>query len=285
MDISSRVDIHIVLGISSTHSMAFEFHQDKDRYFAMQRENAAEYVIPFIRQYVDIGPDTHVLEVGCAEGGVLQAFLEIGCTGVGVELLPQRLELARNYLADALRAGKVTLMAKNVYDVEPERDFRSLFDVVVLKDVIEHIPDQERLLQQLGSFLKPGGVVFLGFPPWQMPFGGHQQICRHRLLSKLPYYHLLPAAAYEKVLQAGGEPPHVVQELLEIKETGLSIGQLEGMAERTGFNISGRQLYLINPIYRYKFNLKPRIQYAFLGRIPYLRNFVTTCAYYLLKKE
>lgn len=265
--------------------MAFEFHQDKDRYFEMQRENAAEYVIPFIRQYTEIKANDHVLEVGCAEGGVLQAFLDLGCTGVGVELLPQRLELARGYLEASIREGRVALMAKNVYDVVPERDFKQLFDLIVLKDVIEHIPDQARLLQQLGTFLKPGGHIFLGFPPWQMPFGGHQQICKHRLLSKFPYYHLLPATVYKKILEAGGEAPHVVKELLEIKDTGLSIGQFERMARQTNFNILGKQLYLINPIYRYKFNLNPRKQIEILGNVPYLRNFVTTCAYYLIKKD
>lgn len=262
--------------------MAFEFHQDKDRYFEMQRENAAEYVIPFIEAHGPVRSTDRVLEIGCAEGGVLRAFLDLGCTGVGVELLPQRLELARNYLAEELEAGKVELMAKNVYDVDPARDFSALFDLIVLKDVIEHIPDQQRLLGVLGSFLQPGGRIFLGFPPWQMPFGGHQQICRHRLLSKMPYYHLLPSGTYRKVLEQAGEAPHVVDELLEIKETGLSIGQFEELARAANFDLLNKQLYLINPIYRYKFNLHPRKQIGVLGAIPYLRNFVTTCAYYLL---
>src|SRR5690606_36568033 len=149
--------------------------------FEMQRENAAEYVIPFIRQYTAGEAHHHVLEIGCAEGGVLKAFLDLGCTGVGVELLPQRLELARGYLTHELEAGKVQLIARNVYDIDPSRDFGQLFDHIVLKDVIEHIPDQSRLLAKLSTFLKPGGYIFLGFPPWQMPFGGHQQVCRSRL--------------------------------------------------------------------------------------------------------
>lgn len=265
--------------------MAFEFHRDKDRYFEMQRENAAEYVIPFIRQYTELTAKTHVLEIGCAEGGVLKAFLDEGYTGVGVELLPDRLRLARGYLEEELAAGVVELIARNIYDTDPERDFDRKFDLIVLKDVIEHIPDQGRLLRKLQDFLLPGGHIFLGFPPWQMPFGGHQQICRHRLLSKLPYYHLLPAGVYAAVLQAAGEPAHVVKELLEIKNTGLSIGEFEKLAIMADFNISGKQLYLINPIYRYKFDLNARKQNKMIGSIPYLRNFVTTCAYYLLERQ
>ncbi|MCB0634202.1 MAG: methyltransferase domain-containing protein [Saprospiraceae bacterium] len=264
--------------------MAFEFHKDKDRYFEMQRENAADYVIPFIQQHTDLPAGAHVLEIGCAEGGVLKAFLDMGCTGVGVELSADRLRLAATYLEPEVKAGKVRLMAQNIYDTDPKRDFEHLFDLIVLKDVIEHIPDQGRLLRKLQDFLKPGGHIFLGFPPWQMPFGGHQQICRHRLLSKLPYYHLLPAVAYAGILKAGGEPEHVVEELLEIKETGLSIGQFEKLAVEADFNILGKQLYLINPIYRYKFNLNARKQNKVVGAIPYLRNFLTTCAYYLLER-
>jgi SAM-dependent methyltransferase len=264
--------------------MAFEFHQDKDRYFAMQRENAAAYLIPFIQKYVSVRAGHHVLEVGCAEGGVLKAFLDLGCTGVGVELLPTRLRLAEAYLADEVAAGSVSLIARNIYDIDPQKDFEQLFDFIVLKDVIEHIPDQRRLLAKLRTLLRPGGHIFFGFPPWQMPFGGHQQICRHGLLAKLPYYHLLPVPVYKKILEIGGEKEHTIQELLEIKETGISIGQFEKIAKATNFNILGKQLYLINPIYRYKFGLNERKQIKWLGDVPYLRNFVTTCAYYLLEK-
>lgn len=265
--------------------MAFDFHQNKDRYFEMQRENAAAYVIPFIEERRPVQSTDHVLEVGCAEGGVLKAFLDRGCHGVGIELLPQRLASARHYLQAELDSGQVALRAANIYDVDPQSSFARLFDIIVLKDVIEHIPDQERLLRKLQNFLNPGGVIFLGFPPWQMPFGGHQQICRHRLLSKLPYYHLLPAALYRRILEAAGEPKQVIQELLEIKQTGLSIGEMEKMAKGAGFAVVHRQLYLLNPIYRYKFDLPARKQWTIVENIPYLRNFLTTCAYYLLKKS
>lgn len=284
MDIGFGAGIHIAfLSKLLLPLMAFEFHQDKDRYFAMQHENAASYLIPFIQEKVSVQPKHHVLEVGCAEGGVLKAFLDLGCTGVGVELLSQRLELAKKYLANELAAGSVELIARNIYDINPQKDFKQLFDFIVLKDVIEHIPDQERLLTKLRTLLRPQGCIFFGFPPWQMPFGGHQQICRHRLLAKLPYYHLLPATIYKSILKAGGEQEHTIRELLEIKDTGLSIGQFEKIAKATNFNILGKQLYLINPIYRYKFGLNERKQIKFLGDVPYLRNFVTTCAYYLLR--
>ena len=56
--------------------MAIHFHSNKELYFQMQRENAAEYVLPFVEQAMPLRPGMHVLEIGCAEGGVLLAFLD-----------------------------------------------------------------------------------------------------------------------------------------------------------------------------------------------------------------
>ena len=67
--------------------MAFHFHKDRDIYIAQQESNASAYVIPFIEKALSIDKELRVMEVGCGEGGVLKAFLNRGCTGVGIELL------------------------------------------------------------------------------------------------------------------------------------------------------------------------------------------------------
>jgi hypothetical protein len=40
--------------------------------------------------------------------------------------------------------------------------------------------------------------------------------------------------------------------------------------------------YLINPIYEWKFGWKPKVQNSLVTKIPYLRNYITTCVYYLI---
>ena len=70
--------------------------------------------------------------------------------------------------------------------------------------------------------------------------------------------------------------------LLEIKETGISIEKFEKFAHQTNYTILHNIHYLINPIYEYKFNLKPKIQFDFIKAIPWVRNFFTTCVYYLI---
>ena len=261
--------------------MAIHFHSNKELYFQMQRENAAEYVLPFVEQEMPLQPGMHVLEIGCAEGGVLLAFLERGCTGVGVELSPSRAAKAEEFLKDHIARGQVRIISKNIYDQSFETEFQGQFDLIVLKDVIEHIHDQQKLMGFMKTYLKPGGQIFLGFPPWQMPFGGHQQLCRSKL-GKAPWLHLLPRGLYGRCLKLFGELQATIDDLMDVHTTGISLERFERIVNATDYRISNKRLYLINPIYKYKFNLKPRRQFRLIAAIPWVRNFWTTCGYYLI---
>jgi SAM-dependent methyltransferase len=260
----------------------YDFHLNKDWYFQMQKANCEEYIIPFIEEIRPVAPAFRVLEIGCGEAGVLSAFLERGCQGIGVELDTKKYTEACRNLSKFLETGQLTLLSKNIYSVDPETEMKGKFNLIILKDVIEHIHDQERLMNRMKSFLSPGGLIFLGFPPWQMPFGGHQQVCNSPFLSRLPYFHLLPMALYKGVLKVFKENPET---FVEIKETGISIERFEKIAKKTGYTIVNRRHYLINPIYKYKFKMKVREQSTFIRSIPYIRNFLTTSVFYIIQAK
>ncbi|HEY5370289.1 MAG TPA: class I SAM-dependent methyltransferase [Hanamia sp.] len=259
----------------------FEFHADRKRYFDIQLLNAEKYVLPFIESKFEIKKGMRVMEIGCGEGGVLKAFVDKDCTGVGVEFDLIRIETGSHWLEEDIRRGRISFVAKDIYDTNVEA-LGGKFDIIVLKDVIEHIHDQEKLLARLKDFLNPSGIIFFGFPPWQMPFGGHQQLSQ-TTLSKIPYFHLFPRTVYKGILKIFKEPEHVVNDLLEIKETGISIERFEKVVKRTGYNVVSKTHYLFNPIYEYKFNLKPKKQNSIISKIPYIRNFLTTCVYYIIE--
>lgn len=261
----------------------FEFHKDKERYFEMQRNTSKDYVIPFVEKHIDLSSPKKILEIGCAEAGVLKAFTDLGHNCTGIELHQGRVDTAKTFFAEELEKNQIKFLVNDIMKIDIDKDIGHRFDLIILKDVIEHIPDQASFLSRLPDYLNPGGLVFFGFPPWYMPFGGHQQICNNRLLSKLPYYHLLPKTLYKGILKAGGENDGTVKELLEIKSTGITIERFTKIASREGFNIVNKKLFLVNPIYKYKFGLKPRTQLPLVRNLPFLRNFVSTCAYFLIQ--
>ncbi len=259
----------------------FEFHGDRKRYFDIQVDNAAKYVLPFIEDKFPIIAGMRVLEIGCGEAGVLKPFIDKGCNAVGVEFDLVRIDWANIYLKDEIEAGKLSFVGKDIYKTTVE-ELGGKFDIIIFKDVIEHIHDQSKMLAELHRFLLPKGCIFFGFPPWQMPFGGHQQICKNKWLSKLPYYHLLPKSIYKWLLQRKSEN---VEEMMEIRETGISIERFEKITKETGYNIINKTHFLFNPIYEYKFNIKARKQFGIISSIPWFRNFVTTCVYYLIQPK
>jgi SAM-dependent methyltransferase len=261
----------------------FEFHKDLEHYFKMNVSNSEEYIIPFINVAMQLQPEMRVLDIGCGEGGVLKPFLDKGLKAVGVELNPERITKAKVLLADHFSAGNVSFVSKDIYTPNIEQEWgNEKFDLIILKDVIEHIFDQQKLIAHLRHFLKNDGIIFFGFPPWQMPYGGHQQLLHNKILSKIPYWHLLPMSVYKRILSAAKED---VQGIAEIKQTGISIEKFEKMVKKSGYKILRKTHYLINPIYKYKFGWKPKKQFAFISALPFLRNFFTTCVYYLIAKN
>lgn len=264
--------------------MAFEFHKDASLRFQQQYKNSKEYLIPFVEEVFPLKDGMKVLEIGCGDGGVLKPFVERGCICLGVDLNETKINVGRELMKEDIEAGKIKLIYKNIYDVDFENDVNMRFDVIVLKDAIEHIPEQKKLVCFLQNLLTEKGKIFFGFPPWYMPFGGHQQVCHSKILSKLPYYHLLPKFLYRGILKLFKEPKPVITELMEIVDTGISIERFERITRKCEYKIYRETHFLINPIYKEKFGLKPRKQFWIIKKIPFFRNFYTTAVYYLIGK-
>ena len=260
-----------------------ERHQDRQLYFTEQGKTTERYVIPYIAEVLPVVAGLRVLEIGCGEGGNLTPFVERGCAVTGVDINAGQIANARKLLAKRLPDAEVRLIASDIYRLTPADV--GTFDLIFLRDVIEHIPDQRRFFGHLKTFLTPTGIVFFGFPPWRMPFGGHQQICRSKVLSKLPYFHLLPKPVYAGLLRSFGEPESTVTSLLEIKDTGIGINRFNDIVRHHDFEFVRRTYFLINPNYEVKFGLQPREQVKVVEHLPYFRDFLTTCCYCIIRQR
>ncbi len=255
-----------------------ERYQDRKLYFYEQTFTTLKYVIPYIREVFPIGKQTQVLEIGCGEGGNLKPFLDMECHCVGIDISSNQIKNAIAFYENHPLKHNIEFIASDIYLINRED---LTFDLIIMRDVIEHIPNQEIFMNYVKKFLKPEGVIFFGFPPWQNPFGGHQQVCQSKL-SKTPYIHLLPVSLYRKLLIHYHEDP---TGLLEIKATGISIERFLHILKKEHYHILKRDYYFINPNYEIKFDLKPRKIVSLFRWIPYLRNFYTTACYFVVKQS
>src|SRR6056297_925786 len=109
-------------------------------------------------------------------------------------------------------------------------------------------------------------------------------MCNNKILSRLPYFHLLPMPVYKFVLKMFGEKRKKIEGLANIKRTGITIERFHRIIKRENYTIQKRQFYFINPNYEIKFGLKPRNQLKIISSFPWIRNFFTTAVYYLIRK-
>lgn len=253
-------------------------HTNRELYFKELATTSKKYFIPYLSQYIKVEAGMNVLEIGCGDGGNLLPFSEIGCNTVGVDMAESRIKDAVSFFEKS--GAKGDFIASDIFKI---KELEYSFDLILCHDVIEHIENKGLFLRNLKRYLKPQGIIFMSFPAWQMPFGGHQQICKSKILSHLPFFHLLPKSIYKAILQLGGENQGCIGELLNIKETRTSIELFEKRAKKEQIQIINRVLFFINPHYETKFGLKPKKLSFIPGSLPYIRNFFTTSCFYILK--
>jgi SAM-dependent methyltransferase len=252
-------------------------HTDRYRYFREEAATTEKYFIPYLSEFMDVG-DISVLEVGCGEGGNLLPFARRGCRVVGVDLSEQRVRQAESFFSRECAAG--TFVCD---DVMHYRGDGRLFDLIVCHDVVEHIPEKGKMLLALKRLLAPGGRLFVAFPAWQMPFGGHQQIACSWVVSHLPFVHLLPELAFCLMLRLFGEDASKINELIGIRRTRCTVEMFEREAAYAGYTVYDRRLWLVNPHYEVKFGLRPIRLCRQLSALPYIRNFMASSCFYVVR--
>ena len=259
-------------------------HSDRVQYFKESAATSQRYYTPYIARFHAIHCNARVLEIGCGEGGNLLPFARQGCEVWGIDLCEERIRQAQDYFQKQGVDGHFDCVDFLCWPKPAGK--ADLFDIILLHDVIEHVPDKQTFVRSISMFLKSDGVLFVAFPAWHMPFGGHQQICHHPFWSKVPFFHLLPKPAYRLLLRrVAREDGNTVDELLFIKQCATSIELFESAARKSGFKILDRRLWLVNPHYLQKFGLRPRKLCRLLSAIPYVRNLFSTSCFYLLKKD
>lgn len=144
----------------------YEFAQrdgQESPYDTQRFQDIADYIARFVP-----GPESHIMDFGCATGGLLHQLKERGFENLtGLDPSPG--------CADAA----ARLYGIRVVNPGGHEDFKGAFDFAILNAVLEHLEDTASVLQRLHDMLAPGGLIFVevpdatGFADW--PDAPYQQ--------------------------------------------------------------------------------------------------------------
>ncbi len=184
-----------------------------------------------------------VLDVGCGLGGMSTAYaLEGGqVTAIDAELYdPESLRFARGF---ARRKGAALTFLAVKERAWPLPD--STFDLVFLDSVLEHAGDPAQVLQESARVLQPGGWMFISFPLYYGPFGGHIDD-----YIRIPWFHLLPRRVVLRSLRRcrplGGYVTPGFVEAMYLSLNRLTLRGFRGLLRRLPLELVelGRSAYL-----------------------------------------
>jgi SAM-dependent methyltransferase len=272
----------------SYHPLAMTTRRDSARrghllpglsYFEYQRLVCRDVVLPWLEPRMPLA-GVRVLDIGAHHGGMVDYLREEGTVGSAVALeLSAEVAASSPFVPDErfrLEAGDVLDLPE---DTPP-------FDLVLLHDVLEHIPARDRALASIRETLSSAtGRVFVSFPPYYSGFGGHQQYARG-VARAIPFVHLLPARLFYRVA-APGEQEYMtaegaLEDLVSVRRTRLTLASAEAAFARAGFGVDARELFLVRPEYTVRYGLNARGA-GILGRLPGLREVAVNGAFYLLR--
>jgi O-antigen biosynthesis protein len=104
-----------------------------------------------------IGEQKSVVDFGCATGYMAQFLNRRGCRVVGVEISPEAAAIAEQFCEQVIVAD---LDYTSIAEILPEQKF----DIAVFGDVLEHLRDPWRTLEQVKTILHPDGYVVASIP-------------------------------------------------------------------------------------------------------------------------
>jgi SAM-dependent methyltransferase len=125
-----------------------------------------------VREVSRYGPlrDQSIVDVGGGPGYFADAFRGAGARYAGIDPSVGELSLRGDRPEGFLRASGLQL---------PIAD--GALDLCISSNVLEHVPDPERMASEMLRVVRPGGLVWLSWTTWLSPWGGHETAPWHYL--------------------------------------------------------------------------------------------------------
>lgn len=154
-------------------------------------DNYADWILAQADPYLG----QKVLEVGAGHGTFTGMLSARGCSVVATDVSERCAGILRDRFAGDERVTVVQGGAGAVAGMPPH-------DSAVLINVLEHIPDDDAALRDIGAALKPGGHLILWVPAYQALYSDFDRKIGH-------YRRYTRNALREQLLRAGYEVPEI----------------------------------------------------------------------------
>lgn len=249
-------------------------------YWGYQFDLGVQSIVPYLIEHNAFKEGFRVCEIGSAEGGVLHAFSVVGAgDSLGTDIALDRIE--KGEYITSLSELNVEYSAHDILFDEIPAKWLEAFDLVLLRDVIEHLDDTFLALSNIKRIIKPNGHLFVTFPPYNSPYGGHQHTLAGNFISKLPYIHLLPNSLFHSIISSGREQD--IEEVKRLQSIRMNAQKFLKAAYNSGYELAKEEYYLLRPVFKMKFGL-PELKLTTLAKFNLIKNYFSLEAAFLLKK-
>lgn len=163
-------------------------HATLRRMAALDRYNS--FLFEQIREQVG----QRVLEVGAGTGTITQFFRDRD-RALGTDVDPEYLKLLRRRFD---RNPNIDVAHFDLSEPPPPEVTRQAYDTIVCLNVLEHVQDDRRALENLHRLLEPGGRLILLVPAHGVLYGEIDQAIGHyRRYERAPLQQLLSSVGFE----------------------------------------------------------------------------------------
>ncbi|RNB84190.1 class I SAM-dependent methyltransferase [Brevibacillus nitrificans] len=133
-------------------------------------DQTIQFFLPFHSQE-QMFRDKTVLDIGCGGGGKTCYYATYGPKKmIGIDIVPHYAEEGNAFAKEKGLADVVSFMTGDAARMIFEDN---TFDTIIMNDAMEHVGEPEKTLEECFRVLKPGGHLYINFPPYYHPYGAH----------------------------------------------------------------------------------------------------------------
>ena len=140
--------------INNFDSFAHEWWNKRGPYKLIH--NLTPLRLDYIQQHMNI-KNSNILDIGCGGGILAEELTDKGAKVTGLDASKKTIQIAKSH-------AKEQNHSINYLNISLEDHIKNIdhkYDAIVCFELIEHVPDQLKLIQDISSICKQGGKVFL----------------------------------------------------------------------------------------------------------------------------